>query len=122
MRYFSKLHDIKKCFIHVHRENRFAETTRDLTIDLLRKAFRTLKELEQVHLNDLQSLQKDFQTFKNLLLQRSLQKLAVSPLECTQGIHDLTPFMKLSQTAHRRKCWPHLKSLRVGLESYEMYV
>ncbi len=37
-------------------------------------------------------------------------------------VNDLVPFMKLSQAAHRRKCWPQLKSLRIGIESYEMYI
>jgi len=118
LRYFSKLHRIKKLFIQIE----YSETPEELVINFLRRVFRTLRGLEQINLKGLGPLQKDFKTFKNLILQRSLQKLIVSPLMLSEDINSLVPFMELSQAAYQRKCWPHLKYLRAVLEYSEEYV
>ncbi len=109
--YFSKFHRIQKFSITLS-----PGSSEDLAINLLKKSFRTLKSLQQVKLDKLRPLQKDSKTFKNLLLQRSLKKLIVDSLDFYKDGTSLTSFLKLSQGAERRKCWPHFESLGINLE------
>ena len=106
MRYFSKLNRIKtfKC---------------SFVIKVLKRAFRNMKDLEQINLKSQRRLADNFGNFKHLLLQRCLQKLTVDDLYCTQDMNDLAAFTKFVQVANRRKCWPHLNSFGIDMKSFE---
>jgi len=83
------------------------------------KVFRTLKDLQKIKLSSLKSLREDSKTFKNLILQRTLKKLIVSPLRFPGDENTLASFLALSQVAERRKCWPQLASLGLNFEYSE---
>jgi len=121
MRYFPKLKSIKECFIHFHNETEsFAQKVPTLLARaMIQRAFKTLKQLEQVEMNKLGPLQKDPRTFKPLILQRSLQKLSLIDLKYTDDPRHLESFLRLSQSVSKRGCWPHLKHLRIGLSPSE---
>jgi len=110
---FPKSNGITRCWItsSFYSENR--KGAKGLLIKVVQRVFRTFKYLQQVEMKGLSSLQKKFKTFKNLLLQRSLQFLILNPLQYSEKDMNLKAFLKLCQVAERRRSWPHLESLAI---------
>jgi len=114
----SKLKGLKSCFIFFHQSTQ----SKDLAIKLIQRIFRALKQLERIEMWKLESLQKEPKVFKGLLLQRSLNFLAIPPLRCSEDPNELKPFLQFARTAERRKCWPHFRYLETDFLSPEDYV
>lgn len=118
MRYFPRLHRVKKCIIHLScKAQSSSKQLESFVITMIQRVFKTLKHLKHVEMSQLGQLQKNPRIFKNLLLQRSFQKLVINPLY--YYAKNLRSFMKLSKEASRKKSWPRLTSLRVHLLASE---
>ena len=121
MKNFSKLKGIRECFIWTHFLHSTPKSSDPLAIKIIQRVFRTLKQIRHVTMCGLKQLQKDLKTFKDLLLLKNLRSMTQINFSYSDDPRDLEPFLRVLQTASKRKHWPHFKSLVVDHFSPESY-
>jgi len=110
IRVIPRFSGIKKCTIDTVP---FSSLKKDFMIMIFQRLFQVLKRIKKLVFYPLGDLQNSPRALKSLLLLNNLESLMFFSLQYSEDVTQLKPFLKTLQSASKRGCWPHFKSLKI---------